>query len=134
MKLLKGIPEKFAAGFLLLQIVLITVFHVLVLLNVISFKLVWGGRIESRNQLVVMESISFFVNVFLFWIIAQRGAYFRKQWSDKNLRVTLYIMSFMFLLNTLGNAVAIHAFEKYVFGSLTFVSSIFCLRLAIKDN
>lgn len=134
MKLISRIPLRLAAVFLMVQIVLVLIFHTLILLNLISLKVVWGGRIESRDQLLVLEGVSFAVNIFLFWIIGQRSGHFHKRWSDQSLRVALLIMTFLFLFNTLGNIVAVHPFEKYFFGTLTLISSILCLRLAIKER
>lgn len=133
-KFLIRIPVRYATSFLMIQMVLIVLFHILVLVGLIPFQFVWGGRIENREQLIVMELISFVGNAFLFWIVGQKSGQFQKRWGEKALRAAFYMMSLLFALNTLGNAVAIHPFEKYFFGFLTLLSSLLCLRLALKED
>jgi hypothetical protein len=44
----RRISEKFATNALLIMFSLVMVFHVLVLLGIIPFDIVWGGRLKSK--------------------------------------------------------------------------------------
>lgn len=48
----------------------ILVFHALVLVGVIPFGIVWGGRLKDHNQMVTFESVSSFLNGIMMCVVA----------------------------------------------------------------
>lgn len=131
MHLLFRISFRFAAYFILVQIVLVTLYHLLIVAGIIPMNQAWGGRLASREQMLLMESLSLMVNALLFWLVAQRANIMNSRLSGQTQVILLRVMAVVFLLNTFGNAMAIQAFERFVFTPLTFMSFICCLRLAM---
>lgn len=134
MSLLFRISFRFAAYFILVQIVLVTLYHVLVVAGIIPMNQAWGGRLKSREHMLLMESLSLLVNALLFWVVAQRAAFMKIRLSNQTLVIFLRTMAFVFLLNTFGNAVALQDFERLVFTPLTLISFLCCLRLAMPEQ
>jgi hypothetical protein len=48
-------------------------------------------------------------------------------------RVTLWLLFFLFILNTVGNLIAESIFEKF-FALITVILSILCLRMALEPT
>ncbi len=134
MKLIGKIQFLLAAQLLLGILALVLVFHSCVLLGWIPNTIVWGGRLQSRDEFYVMETSSLLINGLLIWIIAQRAGYVKQLFSDKALKVCLWTMAVLFAINTAGNLFAISTFEKVVFTPLTCISAFFCARLALGSD
>ncbi|MCC7298558.1 MAG: hypothetical protein IT244_09510, partial [Bacteroidia bacterium] len=56
----------------------VLVFHFLVLLGVIPETIVWGGNIETKSQLYIMESVSILINLFMLFILLMKGNYIKQ--------------------------------------------------------
>lgn len=134
MQLIARIPFIGAARLLLGFLVLVIVFHLCVLLGWIPNSIVWGGRIQTREEFYALESISLLVNVLLIWIVAQKAGFAKPLLSEKVLSISLWCLAGLFAFNTLGNLMSKSKFEMLVFTPLTFVSALLCLRLAIGNK
>jgi hypothetical protein len=109
-------------------------FHLLILLGVIPFTIVWGGRITSRQQMLRMETISILVNLVLLTLVALRAGFFGPRVHPKIITTALWIMTGWFVLNTLGNLLSQNGLEQMIFTPLTLVLSVLCFRLAIHKD
>lgn len=125
MSLLTG--ELIAAKILLFTFCLLVVFHMLVMLGVISYKIVWGGRIKSKVQLYVMELLSILVLLLCVFLLSLKLGIFVFKGSDFIVSIGLWSLLGIFVLNTFGNLMAKTKLEKYLFGSLTFMISVLLL-------
>lgn len=127
----KLFSERAAVYSLLFILSLIIVFHLLVLLGVIPFQIVWGGRLTAHAQMVRFESVSIAVNVIMLAVVAVRAGFWKLPVKPLVIQVLLWAMCGLFLLNTLGNLLSTNAFEKAVFTPLTLILAVCCFRLAI---
>ena len=111
---------------------LFIVFHLLILLNLIpnASEIVWGGRIETREELVQFELLSAGILLLASLFTAVRVGWIHAPWLNALSRVIMWVLFVLFLLNTLGNLVAITAFEK-TFAVITFLLAICSLRLGL---
>lgn len=104
---------------LLVLFILIIVFHTLVLAKLIPSEIVWGGKLESTENLQVFEVVSILLNgVFSIVLVFYR----RRHVGTKipvALRISLWAMFGLFTLNTVGNLLAETLFEQLVFTPLT---------------
>ena len=98
--------------------VVVLLFHVLVVAGALPADIVWGGRVVSAREVLLLEAVSIFVNAFLIWILLQRGRFVRAMLGDRAVRAILWGFFALFLLNTFGNLFAETSFEK----SLAFVT------------
>ena len=110
---------------LLLIVFLLTVlFHLLVLIGVIPFSGVWGGRLETVQDMYRFEAVSILINIFVLFVLIQK----RKNLLDGNpnivINVLLWVFMGLFLLNTVGNLFAESVIEKILATSLTLIISV----------
>lgn len=122
--------ERFAANGLLVLLLLLVVFHALILLRVIPFEMVWGGRLQGVSEMVSFETVSILLNLLMLGIVAIKGKVLKINIHPSLIRIALWAMFGLFLLNTLGNLLSANLFEKTVFSPITLMLSLFCLRLA----
>ena len=80
----KIISESAAAKSLLALLSAIMLFHVLVIINVIPYEIIWGGRIRNRRELINLELISIIVNAIMIFVVLIRtgmvGFSIRRRW------------------------------------------------------
>lgn len=127
------IPLRLAIRALLLLLTLVLAFHFAVLTGWISDQIVWGGRMNKREEIVKAEWISIAINALLLWLVAQRAGLMKPLLPEKGLRIVFWGMAILFALNTLGNTMAAHPIERLVFTPLTLLLSVLCARLAVKE-
>ncbi|MEI6950774.1 hypothetical protein V9K67_26565 [Paraflavisolibacter sp. H34] len=128
----KMISESFARNGLLVLFSLFCLFHLLVLLGVIPFDIVWGGRLTNRQEMLQMESVSLLLNLLMLAVVAVRAGRLPVRIPAKVITVILWLMVGLFALNTLGNLFSLNGFERAVFTPVTLLLSLFCLRLALE--
>ena len=110
----------------------VIIFHILVLIQVIPYKIVWGGRLENDTQMIRFESISIALNLLMVGLVAIHAGYLKCSLNKRWIQVGLWAMVILFLVNTLGNMFAINDWERWVFTPLTFLLAVFSIRLAIE--
>ena len=123
-----------ATAGLLIILSLIIVFHVLVLTGIIPFEIVWGGRLKTQEQMLKFEAASIFINLVMVGIVSLKTGLLKAPVSPFFIRVCLWAMFALFLLNTLGNLASVNAFEKMVFTPLTLLLALFSLRLVLSKG
>jgi hypothetical protein len=95
-------------------------------------KLLWGGKIKTIDELLKFEIISLVVSIFCLIIVLVRSQSLISIFIDFS-RVTLWLLFFLFILNTIGNLIAESIFEKF-FALVTLILSILCLRMALEPT
>ncbi len=125
------ISEFIAAIALIISLSLLIIFHFLILMNIIPYQLIWGGRIENESQLLKFEVLSVCINLVMILLVSLKAQFFKISINKKVLRVALWIMFALFVLNTIGNLLSVNSFERIVFTPLTIILSLLSLRLAI---
>lgn len=107
-----GIDRQTALRLLVGMTAAVMLFHVLVLLKVVPGDIVWGGRPRSDAELRSLEVISLLVNALLLHVLLQKAGRVRAVFSARALSVILWVFFALFVLNTLGNALAATVFER----------------------
>ncbi len=128
----KFISSRFASTALLLIFALVILFHVLVLAGVIPFSMVWGGRIQSQEQMISFEIISILINIIMIAVVAIYAGYLNLKINPKIIKMALWMMVVIFFLNTIGNLFSNNEMEKMIFTPITLLLAIFSLRLAME--
>ena len=106
-------------------------FHLLVIMKVIPSTIVWGGRVENQQELLKFESVSIILNILFLLIILMINATIKVKIKPIVFRVILWLMSALFILNTIGNLLAKSSIETMIFTPVTLLLSVFSLYLAI---
>lgn len=120
-----------AARALLLILALVVGFHLLVLTGVIPFGIVWGGRLQSHEQMVQFETVSIGLNLLMLAVVAAAAGLLRVPLPGLVLKGALWLMTALFLLNTVGNVLAATALERLLFTPLTLLLAVLSCRLAL---
>lgn len=124
------LPERLAIYGLLISLSLIIGFHVLVVTGIIPFQIVWGGRLESHSQMLSFEGISIFLNLIMIAVVALHANFLNWRVNRVIIRIGLWVMFGLFLINTIGNLFSVNELEKLIFTPITLLLSLFSLRLA----
>jgi len=125
------ITARFATNALLIIFSLVIIFHVLVLSGIVPFDMVWGGRLQSKEQMITFELTSIAINIMMLTIVTIHAGVVKVNINKKVLKTALWLMFVLFLFNTLGNLLSVNVMEKIIFTPITILLSVFCLRLAI---
>ncbi len=113
----------------LLMLTTVLFVHVLVLVGVVPYTAVWGGRIESQEQMQVSEMISIVSVMLMMWVLAMKSRRLSQVIPEKVLDVIIWAMAVLFGLNTLGNLLSENVFEKVFFTPLTLLLMVLCVRI-----
>jgi len=89
-----------------------SIFHLLIILQIIPFNIVWGGKIESIDTIYVLEGVALVIMVFLGVVIAMKNRIIKPIFTDKTIKRILLIFAFFFMFNTVGNLLAETSIEK----------------------
>lgn len=130
--MLKKIRFHLAAKLALALLTTLTLFHVMVVIGVIPYNIVWGGRLKDHDQMLALESMSISINLFLMLIIAVRANYLKTTAPALVLKTFLWLFAALFAFNTLGNLMSSNVLEAIIFTPVTIVLSLLCIRLAIE--
>jgi hypothetical protein len=124
------ITERFASIGLLTLLSLVAVFHLLILVNVIPYDMVWGGRVTDITQMRRLELIALAMHCIMLTVVAIKTGRIRVRINPKLINGVLWLMFGLFLFNTVANLASLNAIERFVFTPLTLLLSVFTLRLA----
>lgn len=131
---MKWISEK-KTGYLLLTILAgIIVFHLLVLSEVIPLDIVWGGRLKNSSEMVIFEIISIVINIVMLMVVCIDRGILKVKIKPGLVKGFLWIMFFLFLLNTVGNIVSNNVYERIIFTPITLLLAILSLNLAMSKK
>lgn len=117
---------------LLIMFALIIVFHLLALIQIIPYQYLWGGRLESVEEMYLMESLSLLVNGFFVFCSYQYLKYLNINMVSLWLRIVFGFISAIFFINTIGNLVAITNLETLLATPITALLSVLSFSLALK--
>ncbi len=114
---------------------LIAGFHLTILIGMSLFSLkplefLWGGRLESIDELYVFELISLFMVIFNSLIVLIHSGKLKIPSLLKASSISLWIFFLLFILNTLGNITAPSTFEKLA-SVVTAILAFLSLRMAL---
>jgi len=130
----KRISAKLAGNILLFFFALLAVFHVLVLLEIAPYEIIWGGQIKDTSSLVVFEGIALILLLLFAVIVAIRIDYIKAKRLKKLANIGVWVIFVYFLLNTIANLSSGVTLEKLIFTPITIILTVFAFRLAIEKD
>ena len=130
----KVISFNQAAIICLYLLSLLVMFHFAVIVGILVFDFapvafLWGGQMQTSEQLLYFEGASLVISVLIFLVVAVRT---QKLYTPKLARIAhiaTWLLCLLFLLNTLGNLLAQTSFERY-FALVTGLLAFLLLRIA----
>ncbi len=117
---------------MLILLVLVLIYHLLILIELIPYQIAWGGRLETRSQMLAFESVSIGINLIIMTIILLKGEYIKTRIPVRVINILLWILTVVFILNTVGNLISNNLLETIIFTPLTCISAILCYRMAVE--
>ena len=107
------------------------VFHLLVLIKIIPYKMVWGGRLKSDTDMYKFEAVSLTVNLLFLFILLVQSNYVALSIPSNILTYAFWGMAALFLLNTAGNLLSKNRMEQMIFTPITILLTLFSVILAM---
>lgn len=125
---------RIAGNILLISLGLLTIFHILVLSNIISPDIVWGGQAGNTEvSLLTLEIVALLVTVLMAVIIAAKIGYIQADRFKVAVNIGIWIVFAYLLLNMLGNLASGVSAESFIFAPITLILALCALRLAVKE-
>ncbi|MGX6444868.1 hypothetical protein ACWM35_16780 [Neobacillus sp. K501] len=107
--------------------------HVLILLKILPYDFVWGGRLKNESDLVIFESISIVVQALFMLIIAIKTGYIFKGKFKRIVNAGIWLLFGIMVLNTIGNIISNSGLETMVMTPITIVLALLLFRIAIEE-
>lgn len=101
-------------------------FHLCVLVGIVPFQMVWGGRLANRNEMFVFEAISICVNLFFLAVTLVKAGLVQVKLTAKVLDRIFLGMAAVFILNTVGNLFSKNEIESWLFTPITALLAALC--------
>ena len=130
----KYLPFRFAFITVLVINSLIIFFHLAVLLGLVPFAYVWGGKLQTVEEMYVFESASIAINLLLIGLVLFKAGWLATPVPLKLLNGLLWLFVVIFALNTAGNLAAETTLETLLATPLTFILALACWRLALPEE
>lgn len=125
---------KFAQRALIVIFSLTIVLHILVLVSVIPFDMIWGGRIKTLEEMYVFEAVSLSLNLVFLMVILIHSRIWLIKFPQKLIQSLLWVMVVVFMLNTVGNLLSKGTTETMIFTPLTIMITMFCLIILLRKQ
>lgn len=130
----QNVSYTLAAKAMLLLPAIILIFHLLIVAGLIPYNIVWGGRLNSRAEMLQFESVSIAINLLVMLVIAMYTGYIRPLLPRKVMTILLWVLCGLFVMNTIANLFSVTRFEQLVFTPLTFLFALFTYRILLQHS
>ena len=101
------------------------VFHTFVMMKIIPYAIVWGGRLKNDAAMYKFEAVSLVLNTTFLFVVLLKSTYLNIQVPITILDTILWVMAGLFLLNTIGNLMSKNRMERLLFTPITLILSLF---------
>lgn len=126
--------QTIAIRTILLLLFLQAVMHVLVIAGALPQDMVWGGRQQTREDLLKMEMLALAINLVMLFFALVRAAWLPIRMSTAAHKVVFWLMTVIFLLNTVGNSLSLNPIERYVFTPVALILAVCCFIVAVRKS
>lgn len=114
----------------------LSLFHLGIIVGILFLdfapvEFLWGGQFDTAEELLQFEILSFLIMVFCVLIVLVRRQTIAIPALLRTSRIALWLLTALFLLNTVGNLLAKTNFEKG-FALVTVILAGLCLRMALE--
>jgi len=134
MKLIRKLPIGLAIKSILFITTVILFFHAMVIMEVIPYKYVWGGRLKSVEQMYIFQGYSVFWNVLILIVVLIRGEYIQPHMPISTTKGFSWIFFAILIINTIVNLADLDSLQSKICPAITFILAILFLRVAIKEK
>jgi len=129
----KIISAKIAGNILIIFLLLLFIFHILILLRIVPYEIVWGGQIRNSSSLIIFEVIALFLTLVFILIISMKIGYIKAGKFRKIINIGVWFIFVYFLLNIIGNLASGVSMEKLIFAPITIIITLLAFILAVEE-
>ncbi|MCE3229576.1 MAG: hypothetical protein K0S32_4127 [Bacteroidetes bacterium] len=112
---------------------LVMVFHLLVLTQVISYTIVWAGKLNSVEEMIAFESVSMIINAILMFTLTMRLKNLKRGSVNKVVNGILWAFVILFILNTIGNLFS-KSKTELIFGTIMTITFTFLCWMSVRKQ
>ena len=92
----------------------------------------WGGRLNSVEDMQVFELISIGVNLLLIALVLTKAKFIFQSAPTRLITVMLSLYVGIFVLNSIGNLNAVTNLEVLIATPITVLLAVLCIRIVIE--
>ncbi len=130
---MRKIPFLFSVKLTFLILVFVTIFNFSVMLNLVPYDIVWGGRLTSKEEMIRFELVSILLNIFSGLLVMIKAGYLMPR-MRRRVNVIIWILPLLNFLGILGNAASKSDTERAMFLPVAIVMFILTLRIALEKT
>lgn len=123
--------KMFAKKGLIALFSMLFLFHLLVIVGVIPYTIVWAGRLNSDVEMYKLETTSLLLNAIFLILVLIKTNYLKIPIPTRVVTGLLWTMSILFFLNTIGNLFSKSNFELLVFTPITAILCVFSIIISL---
>lgn len=124
---------NFAQYGLLVILNLLLVLHICILLKIIPYRIIWGGRLKTDTEMYRFEAVSILINLIFLFVILVQSQVLTIDIPKQVMTFLFWTMTTLFLFNTLGNVISKNALEQRLFAPITIILTMLSLILALTN-
>ncbi len=126
--------KKVATRILLFILGMLLLLHLLIFTEQISYDQVWGGKLDSVDEMRSFELFSILLNAFMITILFIKYKLLVRDRRNRGIDALIWTFVVFFALNTIGNLFA-ESMTELIFGTLlTLSSSILCFVIVRNEK
>jgi len=131
---ISGINKKRALIIMIILLGIMMVFHLLVLIQLIPYDIVWAGKINSLKEMITFEIVSILINIVIFVVLLIKKKLISSSKKNKLIDFLIWLIFGLFTLNTVGNLFSKSKLELIMGTGLTAVLAVLTFIIAKKDK
>ena len=124
------ISTRLSGTILIISFVLLFIFHVLVILGIIPYEIIWGGQLKDPSSLILYEGLALVLIIIFILIVTVKTGYIKFSKFRIAVNIAVWIICIYFLLNTIGNLSSGISAEKMIFAPVSILITFFAFMLA----
>jgi hypothetical protein len=130
MRFFDSFTPKLALRIVLSILSLVLLFHLTVMVGIVPYKIVWGFKLHSINQMLVYEWITILITTIIFLVFLIKARLVKTFLPLAIVNFLLWIVFVFYSINTLLILTSGTSIEKGVFTFLSFLMALSTYRLA----
>jgi len=130
---IKKIPYQTTAKTVLIICSCVAVFHILIMLKIISYNIVRWWRLTNDAEMYRFESISLFLNLLIVLLVVMKWWYMRYILPHKVVNIAMWILVRFLGANTIANIFSESLFEAIFFTILVGILAMCILRIQLEE-
>lgn len=114
-------------------LLILLILHFLIILELIPYDKVWGGKLKSVEEMRTFESISILINIFMMSVLILKYKLIKSNKTNRLIDTIIWGFVMFFSLNTIGNLFSESNLELILGALITLISATLCFIIVRKQ-